>query len=196
MIRMRAAVVAGLSVAAGIHLAVAGTHELATAHGAFFAIAGVVQLGLAAVVARTMTRSTLLAAAMSSVVLLAVWFTQRVGPTAPDGPGVLDTVAGASELLVVVAATSLLLVGSTVRVRTIPRSATVALVGVVAALSFAAAPAQHDDHHADAPRPAAVTRDEHRYEESRLGHRSHGAPTPDVMPEPADPHATRVPHGH
>lgn len=195
MIRTRV-VVAGLGVAAGIHLAVAGTHELASAHGAFFAVVGLVQLVLAAVVARAMTRSTLVLAAVSSVALLAVWFTQRVGPAAPEGPGVLDTVASASELLVAVAASSLLLVGSTGRVRTLPRSATVALVGVVAVLSFAASPAEHDDHHAGEARRAAAALVESPLEESRHRHSYGAAPTADVVPAPADPHLTGEPHEH
>lgn len=192
--RKRIAVTGGLSVAAGIHLAVAGAHDAVTTHGAFFAVAGLVQLTLAVMAARAMTRTVLVAAVTSSVVLLATWLAQRLGPDATDGPGLLDTIASAAELLVAVAATSLVLGGSTVRRHAVPRSATVALVAVAAALSFAAAPAEHDDHHVDERPPAAAVREARPHQQPR--HATHDAVPPADLPAPVAPHTSSASHGH
>lgn len=184
----------GLSLAAGIHLAVAVTHEIGTTHGAFFAAAGVVQIVLAVGIARSTTRVRLVVAALSSVLLLAVWFAERVGPDAADGPGVLDSFASASELVVAVSAASVLLVGATRRSRSMSLRGPVALAAVAASLSLAAAPAEHD-HHDQPVAPAAVTDAAESPLDPGVGTRAPSTVAP-VAPALTDDHVTGEAHEH
>lgn len=178
----RLAITSGLGIAAGIHLAVAAGHDLATVHGAFFASAGMVQGLLAVLSARALTRAVVVAAGTSSATLLGIWFVERVARSGSENPALLDTVASACEVIVVVAAVALL-PRTVVRAATLPRSIVLAVLGVATALSLAAAPSEHD-HRGEADEARTQT----RYDELLVDHH---APTSST-----DAHVTGESHDH
>lgn len=183
----RLTITVGLGIAGGIHLATAAAHDLTTLHGAFFTITGVVQAVLAVISARTLTRTVALAAGASSATLVAIWFVERLARTGSDNPGLLDTAASLCEALVVVA---VIAVAPTriPRVPTLPRPLVVAMLGLTAALSLAAAPAEHNHRENGHSREEPHTqRSQTRYNDMLLDHHA---------PAPADPHLTGGAHDH
>lgn len=168
--------VASLAAAAGIHLAVGYGHDFAGRHGAFFAVAGVVQAIGAVAVARRGTRGLVAVAATGSVALLVIWFVERSpGFAGGDAFEPLAVATAVAELVTVVVAVRMLARPIAAPGRLVGIVA-LGLVGLVAVGAGGLADDGHDhDHHHHAPDPdAPVVADGTPHE-------------PAVAPGPAEP---------
>lgn len=218
-IRLADLVAAGLALAGGIHLAIGLDHGIAarglTDHGALFAVAGAVQLTLAAGVARRAGPWAVGAAVATSLLLVGAWASTRAPIAAdPEPIGLLDTITVALQSGAAVAGLVLLRRPTPVARRVVPALPALALLAVLGVAGGLAGPPPHDHndhgHEHEDPAEAPVAAEARAQSRPNLfgdlftahtdgTHGTHGdssllgaAPEPPTSPD----HDHEVPHDH
>jgi hypothetical protein len=147
-------VAAALALAGGIHLAVGLDHGITdhglTGHGALFAAAGVVQLALAAVVARRAAPWALGAAVATSLLLVGAWASTRAPIAAdPDPVALLDAATVALQAAAGLAGLALLRRPIPTPRRLVPALPVLALMALLGLAGGLVGPSAHDHHDHD-----------------------------------------------
>jgi hypothetical protein len=208
-------VAAALVLAGGIHLAVGLDHGIAegglSGHGALFAAAGIVQLALAAVVARRAGPWAVGAAVATSLLLVGAWASTKAPiATDPEPVGLVDAATVTLQSVAALAGLALLRRPTPAPRRLVPALPALALVALVGIGGGLVGPTSHDHRHGDEhshehpdealvaaeaePRPDLFGDLFTAHTDGTHGHASSTDVAPERSAEPSG--ADEVPHDH